>query len=195
MTISPEEMDTVIIEINDLFDAVKERRGISYGRRGDNADIELVKREMGVQHIFELELILLKSLGPMHLLYPILSFDGVLEKDSSLFFQNVLNQFPEWQKLNWLPFCADGCGNYFVYPLTRSFEESRPILEIITNRSTIRPERVVASNLLRFFRRLLKGELEEDEHRFDDDKLQVEDATLAAVRQNFSIENVVSIAH
>lgn len=193
---SVEKALSLAIEINDLLDIVKSSLDMSFGRKGDASDIRYVKKSMGVNEIFELELVLLKTLGSMHLSYPLLSFDHVLEKDSPIYFRRVLDSYPEWLKLGWIPFCTDGCGNYFVSKLSDSFEESRPVFEIITGQSTVRPNRIVASNILFFLRRLLRGEIDDDDNRFDDAILLDEDPDLFGVRAQFAgSHSRISTAH
>lgn len=168
--ISEDELFDFIDDVRQTKSALEDQRGLRFGRPGGEKDLEAVSSILGGAPLYEFGAVLTMMLGPATATVELLGFDTKLGTNSPAFFKRAIDANPEWYYVNWLPIAGDGCGGYYIYPITKASDNARPIFQIRPELGTLDPHRYVASNVLRFIRRALHAELAE----IDDDAFSLE---------------------
>jgi hypothetical protein len=153
-------------KFDELLEYLRSVRGIHIPGSATTIDKQAVQTRFGQTQLFELELWLIMTKGPVLISTPILGFGKGQRPVKQFHYEEALENYPEWEELKWVPIASDGCGNYYVFPLTHDYGEYRPVLKILVSESTTEPAYVAASNLLLFLKRLIEAELGGDDDPF-----------------------------
>jgi len=159
----PEEAGNFLCELHDLLDAAPKKLDLHVPTHGTQKDLDLVRTVIGSEELYELEIWIMICRGPVLLRSPLVGFGWENSKNEPFHYRDILDGYPEWATLKWVPIANDGCGNYYVFPLTESFQGLRPVFSVYVSEDTTKLAEVVASNLLIFVKRLIAAELYEEE--------------------------------
>lgn len=84
---------------------------------------------------------------------------GIRNETRHLNIESILDVFPFWKSVKWIPIAGDGCGNYYVLPTQGEFGQGFPVLFIDTHETCESPAFIAASDLGHFLVFLLEKEL------------------------------------
>jgi cell wall assembly regulator SMI1 len=100
---------------------------------------------------------------------------GIRPRRQDLDIEQILTLHPIWHEKGWIPIAGDGCGNYYVVASKGEFGKGEPVIFIDTMDDDAVPAYIVASEVWRFLRFLLKKELGESKWPYNRDEVAVAD--------------------
>lgn len=106
---------------------------------------------------------------------------GVGNRRRDLDIESLLELFPDWRALGWIPIAGDGCGNYYVLMTERP---GAPVGFIETIESEVDVLYVTATSLHTFLREMLTDEIESTGWPFDREYIARVDPELLYVSPN-----------
>jgi cell wall assembly regulator SMI1 len=121
-----------------------------------DVDIEALQGRIGIKVPDDLREWLKISNGAFADTIPVY---GAHPAEHPLSMEGILNIFPLWREIKWIPVAGDGCGNYYVIATQNEFGEGFPVvfIEAVTDNST--PRYIVASDLGHFLVLVMESEL------------------------------------
>lgn len=71
--------------------------------------------------------------------------------------KQILNLYPQWLLMNWIPIAGDGSTNLFVVDVAKNENKRHPVYYVDTQESPDKPTYIAASGALNSFNFLRKG--------------------------------------